>query len=360
MTIVREPIASTDLELPFCVTPRPGDRVVWYQDALKVHGRLLGHKPDGRPCIFNDFEGMSFLPSFDYLRLENSGVRLGPIWDRLPADGIIVRPTEDEIREFDKLLNRTTSPGLKYIDLITEIYERGYEIFAVGGTVRDVLSGLPTKDVDLVTTMPLIKAAPLVRSMYRQYKKFPPEALKNGHARLGGGLDSPDPFIDLCVFKYQMPGTVDAVFGGDFERDLGHRDFACNSVYYDPINKALVDPSGRGISDAESKVLSLICNSEMRSQYHVGQIAIRFFKFWCRGYEPASECLAEIREALDPCLTAMETSIRVAYMHTQWLGKHPKAEHSRRLDEVRTKFVEVGAVDIWNRLIEPFRDDILA
>ena len=182
----RAHISPNHLRLPYCETPRPGDRVVWYQDALRLHGTLLGHKSDGRPYIFNDFGGVSELPSFDYLRLEQIDKRLGPIWDRLPSGAQIVSPLAAESQELKALLDQTTPPGPRYIDLVTEIWSRGYEVFVVGGTVRDVISRTPTKDVDLVTTMPLTKARPLVKSMYRQYGTLPKAALQNGHLRLGG------------------------------------------------------------------------------------------------------------------------------------------------------------------------------
>ena len=58
-------------------------------------------------------------------------------------------------------------PGPIYLELIEEVWNRGHEIFLVGGTVRDVVAGLRSQDVDLVTSLPLDRAEPLLASMYR-------------------------------------------------------------------------------------------------------------------------------------------------------------------------------------------------
>jgi tRNA nucleotidyltransferase/poly(A) polymerase len=89
--------------------------------------------------------------------------------------------------------------------------------------------------------------------MYRIAPKADERALRNGHLRLGGRPGSREPFADLSAFKFTHPGEQNAIFSADVARDLGFRDFACNAVYYDPINHVYIDPSGVGITDAEHR-----------------------------------------------------------------------------------------------------------
>lgn len=249
----REQIHPDTLRLPRCPIPRPDDSVSWFNSGTRIHGTLIGHAPMGEPIVLNEFGGSSVLTSFEPLRLAKPFEGIGPSWSRLPRSALIVRPHSREQRAFQEILSQRTPPGPQYSDLIYEIWARGFEIFLVGGTVRDVLANHPTKDVDLVTTLPLAHALPLITSMYRYPDRLDGTAARFGHVRVGGRPKTADPFIDLCVFKHSQIGTDHAILGATFDRDVGYRDFACNSVYYDPINDVLIDPTGRGISDAEHR-----------------------------------------------------------------------------------------------------------
>jgi hypothetical protein len=357
---IRIDVDPLALKLPNCSIPRPGDIVVWYQNLMPYRGSVIGHKWDGRPIVRNHL-GLTYeLSSFDCIRIENPFTRVGPNWCYLPEKAKIVEPFPEEIEKFDELLNRRIPPSPTYMELINEIWNRGFEIYLVGGTVRDVLAGKTSKDIDFVTTMPLHQAFPLVKSMYNKPNNLENKALFNGHIRLGGTPYSGDPFIDLCVFKLHLPGTRDAVFTSDFVRDVGHRDFACNSVYYEPVNKVLIDPVGEGIKDAINRRLSLVIDTTSRNSYQIGQVIIRFFKFFARGFEPSEEgCSNFINEQITPCLSAMTGIQRIQYIRTQILSKYAEAEHEEKLDEFQSKFVEFGAEDPWNEFIEPLRQDIL-
>lgn len=84
---MRTTIAATDLRLPECATPRPGERVTWHQDRSKLEGVLLGHRADGRPVVQNQFGISSFPESFDAIRRTDPTYRTAPNWHRLPEAG---------------------------------------------------------------------------------------------------------------------------------------------------------------------------------------------------------------------------------------------------------------------------------
>lgn len=358
---MRTQLPISSLRLPRCGIPKPGDGVIWFQLSKPFRGVLVGHRSDARPYIANEFGNVTIQPSFDFIRCEDAEKAVGPNWSSLTPPAQIVRPYRDELRTFEEILSQRTPPGPQYIELVSEIWSRGFEVFVVGGTVRDVLAKERAKDVDLVTTMPLMLAKPLLQSMYRyrQSKKQEMRALMHGHIRLGGRPGSWDPAIDLCVFKHDFPGTEDAIFGSDFASDVAYRDFACNSVYYDPINKALIDPTGVGISNAENRTLSIVSEPRRQSPYDSGRLAIRFFKFQTRGYAGTPECCDRITRDLRSSLSAMHASRRVQYIQTQVLKKYPKSEHADRIAAFHEQFISFGVGEVWDNLIEPYRDDIL-
>lgn len=336
------------LRLPDCATPRPGERVVWYNDSLKRSGIYLGYGPRANPII-QPSEGLQVsLASFNELRLEDPFQRQAPVWGALePAQ--LVKPRDVEQTKLKELLQRRIPPGPRYIDVIEEIWQRGYEIFLVGGTVRDVVGGSLAHDVDLVTSFPLRHALPLLERMFRGKPSIDDD---NGFIRLGGPERDGAPFIDLKSFVYRQPGSSEAVFSGNIARDLKHRDFACNAIYYDPINEVFLDPSGSGLNTAEAKELRVICDPNERSPYHLATIAIRFLKFRTRGFHYSNETAAQIKGLYLPHIDAMRDSTLRTYLKRQLLGKVPKEEQQATLQLFTDALKELDAFDLWTSRIE--------
>jgi hypothetical protein len=173
--------------------------------------------------------------------------------------------------------------------------------------------------------MPLFMLRPFIRTMFNYDPSVSP---RNGYIRIGGTPASGDPFIDVKVFSNSLVGTTDAIFGVSFDRDLGHRDFACNALYYDPINNVLIDPSGFGFDDAMQKRLRLVCCTGAPAQH--AKIFIRAIKFHVRGFTMTAETLSEIRSIYASSLTALSESLLVEYVRAQLWSK------SRSLGDKRT------------------------
>jgi hypothetical protein len=347
-------VSPSELRLPDCPIPRPGDRVCWYTGGHPVSGLMTGHDIDGEAKIIDEF-GNGITKRFEEIRLRTPLARVGPNWCSLPSAGKLLRPNDPTRARFAELLGKLIPPGLRYIDLATEIWSRGFEIFLVGGTVRDVLSGAAPNDVDFVTTMPLERIKKILPSMLRY---TPTLAKERGYVRIGGKPESGDPFVDLKVFSNSLVGTPEATFGVGFERDVAHRDFACNAVYYDPINEILIDPTGIGVADAQASQLSLICASADVHQY--AQIFIRTFKFSLRGFTITPPTLTKLKGELAQAIPSMNNAIRVRYLRTQLFGKcKSTADHGPVLDEFKRQMAAHGLEAIWTIHFEPIAKELL-
>jgi hypothetical protein len=130
-------------------------------------------------------------------------------------------------------------------------------------------------------------------------------------------------------------------------------------VYFDPISGVLIDPSGHGIGDSESHGLRIVCDYSLRSQFHKGQLVIRFFKFRCRGFQPAEGCAQEIAALIEPSLQSMTNEQRIGYTRSQLLSKCGKDEHAVRVQEFREILVAFGAEDAWKRYFEPYMKELI-
>lgn len=136
---------------------------------------------------------------------------------------------------------------------ISEIEAAGHQAYIVGGTVRDRLLGLPMKDVDVVSSMPMAELR----------KRF--KAVDVGKSKDFG----------ICVVLYKGCAFETANFRGEtcfgsdgrptgmeasvsFAEDASRRDFTVNAMGLDSRGEIL-DPFG-GAADLEAKLLRCVGN----------------------------------------------------------------------------------------------------
>jgi len=155
---------------------------------------------------------------------------------------------------------------------ITLLEHSGFEVYLVGGCVRDFLMGSLPKDFDLTTN-----AKPEeVRRVFDGYR-----VVETGlrHGTLTIIMDE----MPLEITTYRLEDTYsdsrhpDCVnFTTSLQEDLKRRDFTMNAIAYHPI-KGLVDPF-QGELDIKKKVIRCVGNPDARFEEDALRIlrAIRF------------------------------------------------------------------------------------
>jgi len=139
-------------------------------------------------------------------------------------------------------------PAVQWIARTLE--ESGYETWAVGGAVRDVLLGRPVGDWDLAT-----RATP--KEVRKLFKRTIPIGIDHGTV---GVLARDGTMYEVTTFRkdVETDGRHAVVsFADTVEDDLARRDFTVNAVAWHPLREQLLDPFG-GVSDLHNLVLRTV------------------------------------------------------------------------------------------------------
>ncbi|KKW10508.1 MAG: polyA polymerase family protein, poly(A) polymerase [Microgenomates group bacterium GW2011_GWC1_49_7] len=132
--------------------------------------------------------------------------------------------------------------------IIRSLQKAGYEAYAVGGSVRDVLMGNPTRGWDFTTN-----ATP-----EEILKVFPDSFYDNQFGTVG--IKMPDDIYEVTTYRsekgykdHRHPDTVR--WGKTLEEDLSRRDFTINAIATD--GKTIIDPY-KGQEDIQSKLIRAV------------------------------------------------------------------------------------------------------
>jgi tRNA nucleotidyltransferase (CCA-adding enzyme) len=158
-------------------------------------------------------------------------------------------------------------PAVRWI--ATKLEDAGYDTWAVGGAVRDVLLGRPSGDWDLAT-----RARPA--DVQRLFKRTVPLGVEHGTV----GVLKDGTLYEVTTFRrdVETDGRHAVVsFADTIDEDLGRRDFTINAVAWHPLREELRDPFG-GIADLERRVLRTVGRAQERFQEDYLRIlrALRF------------------------------------------------------------------------------------
>jgi poly(A) polymerase len=145
--------------------------------------------------------------------------------------------------------------------LVEAFSAAGYQLYLVGGTVRDLLLGRPSTDFDLATDAPPAGVKRLLHAAGAEHVWTVGERFGTIGARLEGAT------FEITTFRseeYAPRSRKPAVrFGTSLEGDLARRDFTINAIAQDPRTGALIDPFG-GARDLAARLIRAVGNPDER------------------------------------------------------------------------------------------------
>ncbi len=139
-------------------------------------------------------------------------------------------------------------------EIITILQKAGFEAYAVGGSVRDILMGRETHGWDFTTnaTPPQI------------LEVFPDSFYDNQFGTVG--IKMPDDIYEITTYRteqgykdHRHPDKI--TWGKTLSEDLSRRDFTINAIAFD--GKHVIDPHG-GQSDLQNKIIKTVGNPTER------------------------------------------------------------------------------------------------
>jgi poly(A) polymerase/tRNA nucleotidyltransferase (CCA-adding enzyme) len=180
------------------------------------------------------------------------------------------------------------------IDIMKALEKGGFEAFAVGGCVRDLLLGQKPADWDITTNAKPEKIQ----------KLFPDSVYENKFGTVGVKTDANDEtlnFIEVTTYrideKYTDKRHPDEVkFTKKLEDDLARRDFTVNAVAMDKKG-GLHDPF-EGRKDLKAKILRAVGEPEKRFNEDALRLlrAVRFAAQLSAGWRIEEKTLAAIKK----------------------------------------------------------------
>ncbi len=155
---------------------------------------------------------------------------------------------------------RLTPDQQRGVNLVQEIARRaGLNLYLTGGTIRDLVTGLPIRDIDLS-----IQGNPL--KLQKELEKAGisvqgiDEDLRTLHLLMPGNVRAE---ISLTRSEtYDKPGKPPSIAPATINEDLRRRDFTVNAMALslNPGSRGLLLDPFNGIADIEAKVLRVLHN----------------------------------------------------------------------------------------------------
>ncbi len=128
------------------------------------------------------------------------------------------------------------------IQIINRLKDVGFVAYIVGGAVRDLLINNKPKDFDIVTDATPSKIKKIFRNSRIIGRRF-----RLVHVIFG------EKIFEVSTFRSISEGSVGNSFG-TIDEDVQRRDFSINALYYDPIQKQVIDYVG-GVEDIRKHIL---------------------------------------------------------------------------------------------------------
>jgi len=143
----------------------------------------------------------------------------------------------------------------------------------VGGFVRDAILGMPSKDVDFVTSTPYDHLAAAFKEAGWTVKETGKRFLVLMVSKGGRSYEIANYRKDGVYLDGRRPETCEI---GTMLEDAVRRDFTINALYYNLTTHEIEDPTGQGLEDARQRLLRFIGSPMMR----IKEDSLRVFRFY--------------------------------------------------------------------------------
>ena len=131
----------------------------------------------------------------------------------------------------------------KQLEALSKIFnDNGFELYIVGGYIRDYILGIETTDLDICSN-----ATPSDLEKFLPTKNFAIKSLntKTGTYQIIANSPNSPMIFEYASFRqenYDSGHTPNKVtFVNDIKIDASRRDFTINSIYYNIRNKEIID-----------------------------------------------------------------------------------------------------------------------
>lgn len=168
------------------------------------------------------------------------------------------------------------------VEIVKILQENGYDAYAVGGCVRDMLMGKSAHDYDVTTAAP-------PEAVCKLFERTVPTGIAHGTVTVLS-----ETAVEVTTFRteggYSDSRHPDEVhFVSELELDLARRDFTVNAIAYSP-ETGIIDPFG-GIEDIKKGILRAVGEPKKRFSEDALRI-LRLFRFASKlGFAPEARTL---------------------------------------------------------------------
>jgi hypothetical protein len=280
-------------------------------------------------------------------------------------DSTIVWRSEQISKQLDRFFQQSV-PGMRetYENVFSEIIRHHIPVFIVGGTVRDLIQNLGSginyvpKDIDIGFGGDAEELYKIGRTKsWKISEPTPTSLIRIGDSRLGVHIEG-KPIGGVNSDKIPNPNMQYSSFSVDLSCENLYRDFTINSLWYDVVNKTIVDPTSTGVQDAILKILRIPVVFDKWETWVRGNPTklLRYWLFVSRGYEAVDEKTKNyiIEKTIDALFDNILTSYHCKTFVTLGVMNNKKNESS--LEKLQ-RFKQAITKDIGEDLYHQFFGD---
>lgn len=184
-----------------------------------------------------------------------------------------------------------------------KLRDNGFQVWIVGGAVRDVLMNKKAHDIDLATN-----ATP-----EELFTIFGKQIVAEKSQRYGvTNVMQQGEKIEIASLRRDIKHNIelggrhsDIEFTDSIEEDANRRDFTINTMFWDDEDDKILDPTGLGFNDIKYKILRVVGDTRERFQEDPLRI-LRAIRFMTLGFRPTG-IIKDVLHDKEFCTTMLAT-----------------------------------------------------